>query len=189
MKDILTQDSVVIPEGITATVSRRHVTIKGPRGTLERSFKHKAAAIELVGKKKKQIIVSIYFAARKEAACVRTICSHIKNMITGVTSGYQYKMRMVYAHFPINVNTNKDGSELEIKNYLGEKITRNVKMLAGVKIVRSENVKDEVVLTGNSIELVSQSAANIHQACAVLEKDIRKFLDGIYVSEKGVLGK
>jgi large subunit ribosomal protein L9e len=66
-------------------------------------------------------------------------------------------MRLVYAHFPINVNPSKDGNALEIKNYLGEKMARNVPMLAGVKVTRSENVKDEVTLTGNSLELVSQS--------------------------------
>ena len=27
-----------------------------------------------------------------------------QNMITGVTKGYEYKMRLVYAHFPININ-------------------------------------------------------------------------------------
>lgn len=31
-------------------------------------------------------------------------------MITGVTKGYEYKMRLVYAHFPININIE---SELE----------------------------------------------------------------------------
>jgi len=187
MKNIQTIDNVAIPTGVTATVNTRQVTIKGPRGTLTRSFKHKAVSIELVGKKTKKIIVSVYFANRKEAACVRTICSHIKNMIIGVTSGYQYKMRLVYAHFPINVTPNKDGSLLEIKNYLGEKMSRNVPMLDGVKVARSENVKDEITLTGNSLELVSQTAANVHQSCRVFNKDIRKFLDGLYVSEKGRL--
>lgn len=31
-----------------------------------------------------------------------TLCH--QNMITGVTKGYEYKMRLVYAHFPININ-------------------------------------------------------------------------------------
>jgi len=64
-----------------------------------------------------------------------------------------------------------------------------VKMLDGVKVDRSEKVKDEIVLTGNNVELVSQSAANVHQSALVKGKDIRKFLDGIYVSQKGVLGE
>lgn len=36
-------------------------------------------------------------------------------------------------------------------------------MLDGVTVVRSEKVKDELVLDGNDIELVSRSAALINQ--------------------------
>ncbi len=32
------------------------------------------------------------------------MCALPQNMITGVTKGYEYKMRLVYAHFPININ-------------------------------------------------------------------------------------
>jgi len=110
-------------------------------------------------------------------------------MITGVTKGYEYKMRLVYAHFPINCTTTNGNTELEIRNFLGEKVVRKVKMLGGVTIERSEKVKDELVLVGNDVEAVSQSAANIHQSCLVKVKDIRKFLDGIYVSEKHVIGE
>lgn len=94
-------------------------------------------------------------------------------------------MRLVYAHFPINVNIDSDGSAIEIRNFLGERVLRRVEMLGNVKIALSSDQKDEVVLTGNDIENVSQSAANIQQSVLVKEKDIRKFLDGIYVSEKG----
>jgi hypothetical protein len=47
---------------------------------------------------------------------------------------------------------------------------RKVDMLEGVSIVRSEKVKDELVLDGNDIELVSRSAALINQVrvCGVL---------------------
>jgi large subunit ribosomal protein L9e len=66
-------------------------------------------------------------------------------------------MRLVYAHFPINVAIVDDGKVIEIRNFLGEKIVRRVPMLDGVKVDRSANVKDELVLVGNDIELVSQS--------------------------------
>ena len=70
-------------------------------------------------------------------------------------------------------------------NFLGEKLIRRITCGEGVEVEASKNVKDELVLSGNSIENVSQSAADIQQICRVRNKDIRKFLDGIYVSERG----
>jgi large subunit ribosomal protein L9e len=71
--------------------------------------------------------------------------------------GYEYKMRFVYAHFPVNAIISDDNRQIQIKNFLGEKITRTINLLDGVTITRSENVKDEIVLVGNNIENVSQS--------------------------------
>ena len=62
-------------------------------------------------------------------------------------------------------------------------------LFSGVKIVRSTAVKDELVISGSDIELVSKSAALINMACHVKKKDIRKFLDGVYVSEKTTIVK
>ncbi len=40
-------------------------------------------------------------------------------------------MRLVYAHFPININIVEDGKVVEIRNFLGEKRVRVAKMLPG----------------------------------------------------------
>ena len=53
-------------------------------------------------------------------------------MIKGVTKGFEYKMRLVYAHFPINANITEDGTIVEVRNFLGEKRVRIVKMLPGI---------------------------------------------------------
>ena len=58
-------------------------------------------------------------------------------------------------------------------------------MRPGVACSVSQAQKDELILERNDIELVSNSAVLIQQATTVKNKDIRKFLDGINVSEKG----
>lgn len=93
-------------------------------------------------------------------------------------------MRAVYAHFPINCAITEAGSLVEVRNFLGEKFIRRVRMHDGVVCENSKEQKDELIITGNSIEAVSQSAALIQQSTTVKRKDIRKFLDGLYVSEK-----
>lgn len=45
--------------------------------------------------------------------------------------GFEYKMRLVYAHFPININIEKEGTLVEIRNFLGEKRVRAVDMYPG----------------------------------------------------------
>jgi len=129
------------------------------------------------------IRVDVWFANRKQLATVRTVVSHIDNMMVGVTRGFLYKMRFVYSHFPINVTLN--GENVEIRNFLGEKRVRKIKLLDGVKYVRSADVKDQIELSGNDIAMVSLTAAQIQGQTNVRKKDLRKFLDGIYVSEKG----
>merc|ERR1711956_194167 len=120
--------------------------------------------------KKKFVQVDLWFATRKQLACVRTVCSHIENMIVGVTRGFLYKMRFVYSHFPINVST--AGENVEIRNFLGERRVRKVKLPEGVKYVRSEDTKDEIQLSGIDITQVSLTAAKIQQATNVRHKDL-----------------
>ena len=165
-------------------VKNRRVVVKGPRGVLRRDFTHQFVDIKKEGEK---VVVDMWFGLHKNIAVVRSICTHIRNMITGVTRGYRYKMRFVYAHFPINVAINKDGKKVEIRNFLGEKRVRHIHMLEGVTVIKSEAQKDEIILEGNDIEAVSTSAAQIYQSVLVRNKDIRKFLDGIYVSEKELI--
>merc|ERR1712022_51083 len=133
----------------------------------------------------KSLRIERWFTSGKQTASIRAACSHIDNMIIGVTKGFKYKMRFVYAHFPINVAIVNKDTKIEIRNFLGEKVVRVVDALEGVKVSRSSDVKDEIVLEGNSIDNVSRTCASVQQICAVKRKDIRKFLDGIYVSHKG----
>ena len=83
MKVINTNQSVTIPEDVDASVKSRVVTVKGPRGTLIKSFKHLAVDISMPDKK--TVRVEKWFGKKKELAAVRTVCSHISNLCKGVT--------------------------------------------------------------------------------------------------------
>ncbi|KAM0245238.1 hypothetical protein ACHAQJ_010617 [Trichoderma viride] len=187
MRYIHSQEILEIPEGVKVNIKTRIVTVEGPRGKLVKNLGH--LAVNFGHPKKNTISIEIHHGNRKNVATLRTVRSIIDNLITGVTKGFKYKMRYVYAHFPINVNLDKNNEsglfEVEIRNFIGEKIVRRVTMHEGVDVEISKSQKDELILSGNSLENVSQSAADIQQICRVRNKDIRKFLDGLYVSEKG----
>lgn len=173
---------------VTISFKSRQVTVKGPKGTLVRSFKHMALDMQQIEEDgKKKLRVDLWFGTRETIAAIRTICSHIENMITGVTKGFKYKMRFCYAHFPINVTSVKEGGKdvVEIRNFLGEKNVRRIELFDGVKYERTKDVKDQIEISGIDITKVSLACARISQSTAVKNKDIRKFLDGIYVTEKG----
>lgn len=187
MKQLHHSQAVKVIPDVEVSVKSRKVIVKGPRGTLRRDFGHMAVDIRKIAKN--ELLIEKWFGNRKELAGVKTVCSHIENMMKGVTKGYRYKMRSVYAHFPINTTISEGDTLVDIRNFLGEKYTRQVRMLPGVKCYASKDLKDELVLEGTDIELVSRSAALIQQSTKVHGKDIRKFLDGIYVSEKGTISQ
>jgi len=184
MKLIKSKQSIVIPKGVTVTVNSRRVEVKGPNGTLKRDFRHLPVSVAKVDGGKK-LEVSLYFGLSKQIAALRTVCSHIDNMITGVTKKFRYTMRLVYAHFPITASIVNGGKRVEIRNFLGEKVVRVIDMVGETKAIKSEGTKDEIMLEGIDIDDTSRSSALIHQSCLVKRKDIRKFLDGIYTSAHG----
>ena len=91
MKEINVSQEVKIPEGVTISARSRKVIVRGPRGVLRRSFRH--LAIDIHTENKNTVKVVKWFGSKKEIAAVRTVCSHIENMITGVT-----KVRMKICH-------------------------------------------------------------------------------------------
>jgi large subunit ribosomal protein L6 len=176
---------VEIPEGVTVEVDGAKVKVRGPKGELERDFSHaKGVRIRKIKdeESKDAVLVEAFFADRKRKALVNTIAAHIKNMITGVTKGWRYRMKIVYSHFPINVKV--VGDTVEIHNFIGEKAPRKAKIMPGVTVKVQGK---EVIVEGIDIEKVAQTAANIEQATKITEFDRRVFMDGIYIYRREVM--
>ena len=143
---------------MTFAIKSRAVKVTGPRGSLELSFKHMPIDIFFEeGSDERKVVVEKWFTGGKATASIRTCVSHMENAMTGVTKGFEYKMRFVYSHFPINVTITGKKNKVEIRNFLGEKVVRTVDAYEGVEVTRSNDVKDEIILVGNDIENVSKT--------------------------------
>ena len=110
---------------------------------------------------------------------MNTSRSLIRNMVTGVTKGFTYKLKVAYAHFPITVKIK--GDEVHVENFYGERSPRISKIVGDCKL---EVQEDDVIVMGISLDDVGQTAANIEQTTKVKRKDQRVFLDGVYIYEK-----
>ncbi|MCW4011162.1 MAG: 50S ribosomal protein L6 [Candidatus Bathyarchaeota archaeon] len=168
--------TIKIPEDVAVSIDGRKVTVKGSKATLTRDFSHAQVSLETDGETVK---VWAQWPRKKEASLVGTIESHIKNMITGVTKGFTYKMKIVYSHFPITVKV-QNGAVM-VENFTGERRARKAKILSGVNVKLEP---DDIIVQGACLEDVSQTAANIETMTRVTNKDPRVFLDGIYVYER-----
>eukprot|EP01129_Flabellula_baltica_P003657 TRINITY_DN13412_c0_g1_i1.p1 TRINITY_DN13412_c0_g1~~TRINITY_DN13412_c0_g1_i1.p1 ORF type:complete len:192 (+),score=43.43 TRINITY_DN13412_c0_g1_i1:33-608(+) len=185
MKVIKSEKKIKIVRGANVSVRSRVVTVTGPRGTLVRSFKHIQCDIRVVGK---YIHVEIWLGQKLHRCSVGTIIGHLKNMMLGVTAGFHYKLRLVFAHFPMIFKIDEENRIVTIDKYLGGIGQKRVPIPDGVTVVRDEEQKESFDVFGNNIEDVSQFCARVSQSTQTRDKDIRKFLDGVYVIEKGTIG-
>ncbi len=170
------KEIVPIPEGVNVEIEGKLIKVSGPKGELQRELDFPRISIE---EKDKEIVVSTEIPRRRERAIMGTFASHIRNMMMGVTEGFERKLRIVYSHFPIQVKVM--GDVVSISNFLGERKPRRAKILGNSNVQVSG---DEVIVTGIDKEMVSQTAANIEQATRIKRFDPRVFQDGIYVVEE-----
>lgn len=172
---------VEIPEGVAVEINGFHVKVSGPLGTLEKDFTKPFIENKIIIEKKDDtVVVKSTNERRKIKAMVGTIAGHLENMFTGVTKGFEYKLKVIYTHFPINLEIK--GKEILIKNFAGEKTPRTAKIVGNVEVKINGQ---EITVKGINREEVGQTAANLEQATKIRGRDIRVFEDGIYIVSKG----
>ena len=167
---------IEVPEGVSVSLSRDVFTARGPKGAVERKLWYPGIRIEV---REEEILVDAELSRKEQKAMVGTFTSHIKNLIIGVSEGFECKMTIVYAHFPMQVKV--EGKTFIIGNFLGEKKPRVAKILGETKVKVSGS---EVTVTGINKEDVGQTAANIEQKTKIKRFDPRTFQDGIYIVQK-----
>ena len=191
MKYNFKTEKIVIPDGVTVESKARVVTVKGKRGTLTKSFKHIKAEIEVKKernehtKKEENVVrINIYMNTYKQSAILYTLRSHITNMIKGVTSGFRYKMHEVHKHFPIDLQI-KDNA-VNIIKYLGQRDIKVIPLPEGITCQKNPKNPSELWFDGIDCDALGCTRSKVFQSCYPKNKDIRKFLDGVFISERGL---
>ena len=166
-----------VPEDVSIEIMGKKVKVSGPKGSLEKEFLLKGVKI---GKSEKKIKASSESERRKDKSLVGTVIANIRNMISGVIEGYVYKLKIVYSHFPVTAKV--EGDKVVVQNFLGERTPRIAKIVGNSKV---EIKEQDIAVTGIDLDEVSQTSANIEQACRIVGFDRRRFPDGIFITCKG----
>jgi len=167
---------VIVPDGVEVNVTENEISVKGKLGELKRSFDPRGVNIK---KDNSKFVLTCKSVKRKNKALVGTTTAHMKNMIKGVTESYKYTLKIVYAHFPVNVSVEKD--KVVIKNFAGEKSPRYADIVDDTKVTVKGH---EIIVSNINIDKAGQTAANIEQATRIRKRDLRVFGDGIYITSK-----
>jgi large subunit ribosomal protein L6 len=165
---------IEVPESVVASNEKDVIVIKGRHGTVKKDFTRLPAYIKIEGNK---IRITPYGRRKKDLAITNTARSIINNMIKGVQEGFTYKLKIIFAHFPISVKVK--GKEIHVENFFGERSARISKIIG--EDTKVKVLADDVLVQGPSLEHVSQTAANIESSTKIKSKDQRVFLDGLYI--------
>jgi len=162
-----------IPEGASFEVRGSAMVAKGPKGEVTKEFDSRLVKIEV--KDGEVVVTPLKKECSSIKAAVGAVNSHVKNMLAGVGGEHSKKLQVVFAHFPVSMEVR--GSEVVIKNFLGEKSVRRAAIVRGAKV----DVKgQEVTVHGPDKEAVGQTCSNLLNATKITKRDERVFQDGIY---------
>ena len=167
---------IPVPDSVKASVINKILHVQGPLGKTRKTFKKIPVNLQVEGK---NIVLKSIGIRKRDYAIFKTAESIINTLIKGVQTGYTFKMKIVYAHFPITVKV-KDG-HIHVENFQGERAARVSKIFGDTKVVPKG---DDVLISGPVLTDVSQTAGSLQQNTKVKNKDHRVFLDGLYLYEK-----
>lgn len=170
------EKTLEIPSNVTIKYESPILTVKGEKGEISKKLRYPNVYINI---NSNIVEIGTKYFSQREKKIISTYYAHLKNMISGVTEGFEYKLVIVYAKFPMTVSMT--GQLLEVKNLLGEKVPRKLEIPSDVKV--QINGKD-IVVTGIDKEKTGQVAASIEQLTKITHLDRRVIQDGIYITKK-----
>jgi large subunit ribosomal protein L6 len=168
---------VEAPASVKIEKDGNAISVKGKHGTIKKDFTKLPATVAVQGNK---VTIRPYGRRKRDLAVTNTARSIITGMIKGVEKGHTYKLKIIFAHFPISVKVK--GKEVHVENFFGERASRVARIIGEATKVTVAG--EDVIVQGPNLEDVSQTAANIELSTKTKGKDQRVFLDGLYIFSK-----
>ncbi|MFA6269737.1 MAG: 50S ribosomal protein L6 [Candidatus Paceibacterota bacterium] len=127
---------IVIPDKTEVTMNSGVILVKGPKGSLEKIFRSDI----LVTINEKDISLTLAKENKQTRALWGTYASHLKNMVKGVTEGFEKKLILEGVGFKSQVTGNKlilalgfsHPVEVEIPEGLSVKAEKNIVTVSGI---------------------------------------------------------
>lgn len=167
---------IVIPAGIKAAKRGNHLQLQGPTGEVEQDFFHPLVQVAVAGDK---IIVTAKKSTKREKTMVGSFVAHLRNMVRGVQELHIYKLKICSGHFPMSVSV--QGNEFVVKNFLGESVPRRISVVPNVTVKVNDK---EVLISSPDKAAAGQMAARVEGLCRITNRDLRIFMDGIWLTDK-----
>lgn len=168
---------IEIPENIEVRREDKEIVFSHEDREAQIKLTHPLVKVKV---KDQKIIIVTEREGKEVKGVLGTFASKINNALKGVQEGFEAKLKILYRHFPMNIEVNNN--TLKVTNFLGEKNPRKVEIIEGTNI---EIDDEEIKVEGTDKERVGQTAARIEQEIqAPNKKDRRVFSDGIYIVEK-----
>lgn len=174
-------ETVEVMKDVEIKLQNSIIKVKGPLGEVSKDFSHTGLKFVLEDNILKIISVN---KGKKFKSMVTTIAKLIKNMMEGVLYGHMVKLKIVYSHFPITVKYDKSTGIVSIYNFMGEKSPR--KFRVPFRNIDVNMSGQDIVITGLDKNEVTQVATMFELATKIKNKDLRVYIDGIYVIKKGL---
>lgn len=171
--------TIIVPEGVEVKIDGKHISVKGPKGTLEREI-HKNISVEMNGNEIKVTRPNDEPANRSLHGLTRTL---INNMITGVTHEYSKELQINGVGYRVA----KQGNNLNLT--LGYSHPVLFEAPAGITFdVPNANT---IIVKGIDKELVGQTAAVIRtkRPPEVYRGKGIKYADEVIRRKEGKTGK
>jgi len=142
--------TILIPEGVEVKIEGNVVTIKGPKGELQKEVRPEIR----VEVKEGRVSLNPQIETKKTNALWGLTRALLFNMIKGVTEGYEKKLEIEGLGFRALL----EGNDLVL--YVGFTHPVKIKAPGGIKFSVEKNI---ITVSGIDREIVSQTAANIRK--------------------------